>query len=285
MKELRNIIKNSHLTKTQMIIANYILDNFSEACFMTSTDISLKLGVSESSVIRFCRSLGYNGFMDFQKTLRKSYQDQVSNISSSITVPAERIAKRSKLDPSSDYINKHFKNAAANLESALTNNLQSSYEEAANIIIKSRAKYIVASRGNTCLGDYLLLLLKHMVPHVSSTSYGAITPIDHMCNMTKDDCVIAFSFPRYSSMDKLALEHASNVGAKIIVITDKQSALLAQYATVLFTVSVDNNTFFNSFVGAEFVMELLAETISHNVTGIEKRLKTIDKYIGELGVY
>lgn len=67
MKELRETIHNANLTKTQKMIAKYILDNSADACFMTSTEIALKLGVSESSVVRFSRSLGYSGFMDFQK--------------------------------------------------------------------------------------------------------------------------------------------------------------------------------------------------------------------------
>ena len=53
MKELRETIRNANLTKTQKMIAKYILDHSADACFMTSTEIALKLGVSESSVIRF----------------------------------------------------------------------------------------------------------------------------------------------------------------------------------------------------------------------------------------
>lgn len=112
MKELRTMINNTSLTKTQKMIAKYVLDNSADACFMTSTEIAMKLGVSESSVIRFSRSLGYDGFMDFQKNLRKDYQDKVLSISSSITVPSQRIAKRAKLTNTADYINRHFKNAA-----------------------------------------------------------------------------------------------------------------------------------------------------------------------------
>lgn len=69
MKELRDTINNAQLTKTQKMIAKFILDNTADACFMTSTEIASKLEVSESSVIRFSRSLGYDGFMDFQKNL------------------------------------------------------------------------------------------------------------------------------------------------------------------------------------------------------------------------
>ena len=78
---------------------------------------------------------------------------------------------------------------------------------------------------------------------------------------------------------------AKEVGASIIVITDKPSSLLAQYATVLLTVPVDSNAFFNSMVGPQFVAEALLETISHKVKGFEKRLKKIDKYLEKLGNY
>ena len=253
MKELRETIHNANLTKTQKMIAKYILDNSADACFMTSTEIALKLGVSESSVVRFSRSLGYSGFMDFQKALRRDYQDKVLSISSSITVPSQRIAKRAKLDDNAEYLKRHLKNSAKNLESVLVGNTPQTFEEAANAIISGRHKYIVCSRGNSCLGDYFLLYLKHMVPNVEMTNASSISPIDHICNISKDDCLIIFSFPRYSSMYKLTAKMAKDAGAKIVVVTDKPSALLAEYASVLLTVPVDSNNFFNSMVGPQFV--------------------------------
>lgn len=77
MEKLRETIHNAKLTKTQQTIAEFILDHSGDACFMTSTEIAARLKVSESSVIRFARSLGYTGFMDFQKNLRKEFQNQV----------------------------------------------------------------------------------------------------------------------------------------------------------------------------------------------------------------
>lgn len=114
------------------------------------------------------------------------------------------------------------------------------------------------------------------------TTTTTMSPIDHMCNISHTDCLILFSFPRYSLQDKVTAEMAYNAKADIILITDKPSSELAKYATVLLTVPVDNNTFFNSFC---FVSEALLETISHKAKGIEKRLVTIDKYLSKLGNY
>ena len=285
MKELRELIHHANLTKTQKTIAEFILDNSSEACFMTSTEIAQKLAVSESSVIRFSRSLGYSGFMDFQKALRKSYQGKVLSISSSITVPSQRAAKASKLSGNTEYIQLHVINAAKILETVLAKNTSASFEEAADLIIRARRKYIVASRGNSCLGDYFLLYLKHMVPNVETTSSSSISPIDHVCSITREDCLIVFSFPRYSSVDRSVVEMAREAGAAVVVVTDKPSALLAPYASVLITVPVDSSTFFNSMVAPQFAAEILLDVISHRVKGIEKRLRKIDRYLGKLGNY
>ena len=277
MKDMKELLHSAHLTKTQRIIAEYVLDNASEACFMTSTEIALKLGVSESSVIRFSRTIGFDGFMD--------YQDKVLSISSSITIPSQRIAKQAKLDNSSDYINRHFKNAAHNLEEIFIQNSIETFEKAADLIVSSKHKYIAATRGNICLADFFLLYLKQMVPHVTMTTTTSMSPIDHMCNISQTDCLVLFSFPRYSSQDEVTAEMARDAGASIIVITDKPSSLLAQYADILLTVPVDSNTFFNSMIGPQFVTESLLEIISHKAKGIEKRLNTIDKYLNKLGNY
>lgn len=285
MKDIRKLIHGAELTKTQKLIAGFILDNSADACFMTSTDIASRLGVSESSVIRFSRSLGFQGFMDFQKELRKDYQNRVLSISSTITVPSQRIAKRATLDSTAEYMNRHFKNAVKNLEHVFSENIMDSFEKAADMIIESKRKYILATRGNSCLGNYFLLYLKHMVPNVETASSSSISPFDHICNIGREDCLIVFSFPRYSSIDRLSAQMAHEANAKIIVITDKPSSLLSEYASVLLTVPVDTNTFFNSMIGPQFIAESLLDIISHKVRGIEKRLKKIDRYLDELGNY
>lgn len=285
MKSLNELIHSSSLTKTQKMIAKYILDNYSDACFMTSTEIAQELGVSESSVIRFSRSLGFTGFMDFQKELRKDYQDKVLSISSTVTVPSQRVAHRTKLESHTDSTERHYKNAIHNLETVFKTNSLMSFEKSADIILSSKRKYIAATRGNTCLCDYFSLYLKQMVPHVVMTNTASLTPIDHMCSITKEDCLVLFSFPRYSSVDKVTAEIAKEAGTQIIIITDKPSSDLAQYATLLFTVPVDSDAFFNSMVAAQFVAEAILDSISQKARGIEKRLKKIDQYLDKLGNY
>lgn len=285
-EELRARLMGVKLTKKEKLIAEFVLDHFAEACFITSTEIAKRLCISDSSVIRFTRTLGYTGFMDFQKAIRKMYTERKNSVSEQITVPSERLKLSiDKLDER-NIMESYFSNVMQNLESCVEQNDSLDFERAAELIVGSKRKFIVTSRANSGTGDMLLLLLKHLLPDVYETSHPALNVIDHLCDITENDCIIAVSFPRYSEMDLLAAQMAYEAGAKIILITDKASSPLAQYATQLLTVSVESNTFFNSYVAVLFALELLCSFISKKMGySTEAKLKLIDRYLSKVGLF
>lgn len=285
-EELRAQLMGVKLTKKEKLIAEFILDNFAEACFITSTEIAKRLHVSDSSVIRFTRTLGYSGFMDFQRSIRKTYTERINSVSDSITIPSERVKLSIGKLEQSDIVESYFSNVMQNLNSCISQNDTIAFERAAELIVGSKRKFIVTSRANSCVGDMMLMLLKHLLTDVYETSHPALNVIDHLCDITENDCIIAASFPRYSEMDLLAAEMAYEAGAKVILITDKASSPLARYATQLLTVSVDSNTFFNSYVAVMFTMELLCSFISRKMGySTEAKLELIDKYLSKLGLF
>jgi Transcriptional regulators len=62
----QNVITNIQenfmsLSKAQKIIAEYIINHYDKAAFMTAAAIGNQLNVSESTVVRFANALGYAG--------------------------------------------------------------------------------------------------------------------------------------------------------------------------------------------------------------------------------
>ncbi len=77
MKQTRKTSNNSNtlllitsiynsLTKAEKKVADAVVNNPEEAIYLTVTDLSEKARVGETSVIRFCRKLGYRGYHDFK---------------------------------------------------------------------------------------------------------------------------------------------------------------------------------------------------------------------------
>ena len=58
-------------SKGKQRIANYILESYDKAAFMTASKLGKTVDVSESTVVRFASELGYDGYPSMQKSLQK----------------------------------------------------------------------------------------------------------------------------------------------------------------------------------------------------------------------
>ena len=58
--------KHSSLTRSEKAVANFVLENISDVLSCTVTELADKVGTSEASVVRFCKSVGFKGYQDFK---------------------------------------------------------------------------------------------------------------------------------------------------------------------------------------------------------------------------
>jgi DNA-binding MurR/RpiR family transcriptional regulator len=58
------------LTKSFAKLADYLLDSYIEASFMTATELALTLNLDAATVVRFSQSLGYNGYPQLLREIR-----------------------------------------------------------------------------------------------------------------------------------------------------------------------------------------------------------------------
>ena len=62
------------------MIANYILDHYDKAAFMTASKMGVNTGVSESTVVRFATELGYEGYPEMQKALQSMIRNKLTAV-------------------------------------------------------------------------------------------------------------------------------------------------------------------------------------------------------------
>ena len=65
-------------SKRQRAIARYISENSEMVSFMTSRMLSRAAQVSESSVVRFARQMGYSGYSELRRDLQQLIKDKLS---------------------------------------------------------------------------------------------------------------------------------------------------------------------------------------------------------------
>ena len=67
-------------SKGQKRIAAYILSDYDKAAFMTASRLGVLVNVSESTVVRFASSLGYDGYPAMQKALQEMVRSKLTSI-------------------------------------------------------------------------------------------------------------------------------------------------------------------------------------------------------------
>ncbi len=74
----------NHLTNTENKIARYVLDNYDTVLSSNITELAEKAGVSDASVVRFCKSLGYKGYQDFKINAAKDILPREKHLNPSL---------------------------------------------------------------------------------------------------------------------------------------------------------------------------------------------------------
>ena len=90
--KLEQRIQSAHLTRTEKVIADYFLEHSGSLYFLTAKDIALALGVSDTSVIRLCRTLGYRGFRELQESLRSELSQVIER--EKYVIPQQQVPEK-----------------------------------------------------------------------------------------------------------------------------------------------------------------------------------------------
>lgn len=81
--EEKSIFKKVHevyesLPKRQKLIADTILNNYEEVVLLSAKELSERINVSSATIVRFAQLLGYSGYPDLARELRKTFFEENS---------------------------------------------------------------------------------------------------------------------------------------------------------------------------------------------------------------
>lgn len=78
----------NNLTNTEKKVADYVLENMKHVVYMSITDLADACCVGESSIFRFCKSLGYKGYQEFKIALAHSItvENEIPQLTDHVTM-------------------------------------------------------------------------------------------------------------------------------------------------------------------------------------------------------
>lgn len=212
--DFTGLIKSKYpeLSKSQQKIAKYILDNLDEAVFDTACQLGKKNDVSETTIIRFAYALGFEGYADMNKAMRKSVLNNTENSSSASAAKDMGNLSASQLD-------EYFKTEIIQRNKAYQNISFEEFKKICEIIMNSKKVLIIGYMDSFGVASELL----HVLDKLRSKVYFYRLLYEErnmLYEMGEDSLVIAVSFsPHY----KYTFEHtetAKQGGCKVITLTD-----------------------------------------------------------------
>lgn len=223
--DLINRIKKNmpKLSKGQKLIANYILDHYEKAVFLTAAKLGTIVGVSESTVVRFANELGYDGYPKFQEALEELVKSKLTAMQR-LEVTTDRIDTKHVLKSVLQTDEEKIRYTIEHIDEEV-------FDKAIEQILKAKTIYILGVRScaglTSFLGFYFNIIFEN-VKVINTNSISEIFEIIH--RIGEEDVLIGISFPRYSKRILKALEFARFRGAGIIAITDSMISPIAQFA-------------------------------------------------------
>ena len=238
------------LSKGQKKIADFIINQYDKAAFMTALKLGNEVGVSESTVVRFANALGFEGFPELQGTLREMVKNKLTSLQR-YEIAFDKMANK-------DILPKVISSDIAKLRSTLEQIDKGQFDEAVEAILKAGKIYILGVRSSSALASFLgfyLNLLFDNVKLVNTTSVSEM--FEQILHVKKEDVVVGITFPRYSRRTVKALEYAKKEGASVIGITDTQQSPVANCCDILLLAESDMVSFVDSLVAPMSVINAL----------------------------
>lgn len=279
-KDLMKLIQHkfTRLSKGQKLIAEFILNNYDKAAFMTAAKLGESVGVSESTVVRFAIELGFTGYPKLQKALQELIKNKLTTVQ--------------RLELSNDYISGGFalkgvlKADMENIRVTLEKINYNAFETVIQDIFEAKRIYIIGLRSSTALAEFLGFYLNVILQNVKNVGYGISDIFEQMINVGEGDLVIGIGFPRYAARTIDALEFAQNRGAKVVAITDSLLSPLASKADATLIAQSNMASFVDSLVAPLSVINALIIAVGmREKESIAQTFDSLEKIWQDYSVY
>ena len=274
------IQENVHtFSKGQRKIANFILESYDKAAFMTASRLGKKVGVSESTVVRFAFELGYDGYPDMQRSLQKMIRNRLTTVQR-IEVTNDRLGDQ-------DLLSMVLQSDVEKIRQTLEELDRDSFYRAVDAIVEARKIYILGVRSSAAIASFLHFYFNLIFDNVVLVSANtASETFESLLRVGEGDAVIGISFPRYSSRTVQALSFARDRRATTIAITDSESSPLVPISRYTLTARSDMASFVDSLVAPLSLVNALMVAVSQRKNeDLAHTFHTLEEIWEEYNVY
>lgn len=216
----------NQLTKSEKRIANFLRKNLNEGAFLAASEIADHLDISEATVVRFARSLGFDSYPALRASIQTSLRLRVTHSS--------RIKSRLEdMRSSSDIFERLTASEIDYLGQALETVNREQLDRAVNLMSGRQRFYVFGTGPSVSLVDLLEIRLKRFGKDVFSLRSSGRELLEPLLTLGPNDLLIVFCFFSTNPSLRLVLEYANEIHCPVIMITDTLDTIIGDKADVV----------------------------------------------------
>ncbi len=267
------------MSKSHKVIADYILENYEIAAYLTAARLGEETGISVSTVVRFASTMGFEGYPEFQQALRET-------IKGKLTTP-QRIEVSLSQISNDEIIDRVLTKDIDMIKDSLANISREDFKKATETINSAKKIYIIGVRSSASLASFMYFYFKMIFTNVRLISSNSESEMfEEIIKISPDDVCIALSFPRYSKQVYNVLSFARDKGAKIVAITDNENAPIASLADNVLIAKSEMTSFMDSLVAPLSIINALMLSVARQRTDeVKQAFVDLEKVWDQYEVY
>lgn len=250
----------SGLTPKQKEIADYMISHPEDICYITLKNLSKRLSVSELTILRMCKELGFESYVELKSAFRIHTHNLVKNSSNSnffiLDMPVCKEEEKQGL------LRQICDNDAEKSISFYNSINYKDIFTAADKIVNARNIFICFHGVSKILADYFYFHLSHLCMGCSFIHPEDMDNVQaNLVRMKHGDLLIAIAFPRYHPLSQSITKCAEENGVDIIAITDTASSPIVTKSSLNFFCNTSTKLFYNSLSLPVALINLIASCV------------------------
>ncbi len=238
------------LTRRERQIADLLLDKPVLTLLNSASDLARMANVSNSTVTRFVKSLGFETY----DAMRRESRDQFGQGS-----PLNLIGQREP-QPPSDVIARFARQETEIIENTFSNLDRTTIESAADGLVTAPQIGFLGMRNSHFFASYAHWQFVQFRPGTRLISGSGETSAEHLAGFSQGDVVVIVGIRRIVSKLRACIDILADSGVDILLIVDSSSLSLAHRARWTIVCPIENEHVFDSYSGVLGVLRLLAFT-------------------------
>ncbi len=269
-------------SKADRALASYMLAKLSSVPFETAASLAAKVGVSEATVGRFCRALGYASFKDLKGRLRQDIGDRPWLISDRLRAFRERSLA------GEDQLARGLELEIAALVAVYEQARGEAWARAARRLATASRVYVAGFQTERGMAQLLAHQLQYLRDEVVLLDSAGGNFAELLLAATPSPCLVLFEARRYSRLARLLARDAHQAGIPVTLVTDAFCDWGRGLADELFVVPTELGLFWDSNAPmASLVNRLVNAVFIELGPAVEDRLGRVaslySRFVGHVG--